>query len=95
MDGKSVKDLPRVEIIYSYANLGPEVVNFLVKDGVKGIVLAGVGDGNSTDAVIAALSEAAKKGVVGGARHAHRQRPGRAQRRSGRRQTGLHRRRWN
>ena len=64
MDGKSVKDLPRVEIIYSYANVGPEIVNFLVKDGVKGIVLAGVGDGNSTDAVIAALSDAAKKGVV-------------------------------
>jgi L-asparaginase len=64
VDGKSVSDLPRVEIIYSYANLGPEMVNFLVKDGVKGIVLAGVGDGNSTDAVIAALAEAAKKGVV-------------------------------
>ena len=31
---------------------------------MKGIVLAGVGDGNSTDAVIAALSDAAKKGVV-------------------------------
>jgi L-asparaginase len=64
VDGKSVSDLPRVEIIYSYANVGPEVVNFLVKDGAKGIVLAGVGDGNSTDAVIAALAEAAKKGVV-------------------------------
>jgi L-asparaginase len=62
--GKSTSDLPRVEVVYSYANVGPEVVNFLVKDGVKGIVLAGVGDGNSTDAVIAALSEAAKKGVV-------------------------------
>ncbi len=64
VDGKTTNDLPRVEIIYSYANLGPEMVNFLVKDGVKGIVLAGVGDGNSTDAVIAALSDAAKKGVV-------------------------------
>jgi L-asparaginase len=64
VDGKTVKDLPRVEIIYSYANVGPEVVNFLVKDGVKGIVLAGVGDGNSTDAVIDALTDAAKKGVV-------------------------------
>jgi len=64
VDGKSVGDLPRVEIIYSYANLGPEVVDFLVKDGVKGIVLDGVGDGNSTDAVIAALGQAAKKGVA-------------------------------
>jgi L-asparaginase len=31
---------------------------------VKGIVLAGVGDGNSTDAAIAALEKAAKKGVA-------------------------------
>ena len=64
VEGKSVTDLPRVDIIYSYANFGPDVVDFLVKQGSKGIVLAGVGDGNSTDAVIAALSEATKKGVA-------------------------------
>lgn len=64
VDGKTINDLPRVEIIYSYANLGPEMINDLVKGGVKGIVLAGVGDGNSTDAAIAALSEASKKGVA-------------------------------
>ena len=64
VDGKGVSDLPRVDVIYSYANLGPDVVDFLVKQGCKGIVLAGVGDGNSTDAVIAALSQAAKKGVA-------------------------------
>jgi L-asparaginase len=64
VDGKTIADLPRVEVVYSYANLGPEIINFLVKDGAKGIVLAGVGDGNSTDAAIAALSDAAKKGVA-------------------------------
>ena len=64
VDGKSVGDLPRVDIIYSYANLNPDVVDFLVKQGSKGIVLAGVGDGNSMDSVIAALSQAAKKGVA-------------------------------
>jgi L-asparaginase len=64
IDGKTVADLPRVDIIYSYANFGPDVVEFLVTKGVKGIVLAGVGDGNSTDAVIAALAAAAKKGVA-------------------------------
>ena len=62
--GKTVQDLPRVDIIYSYANFGPDIVDFLVKQGCKGIVLAGVGDGNSTDAVIAALSKAAKQGIV-------------------------------
>ena len=64
VDGVTAADLPRVDIIYSYANFGPDVVDFLVKQGVKGIVLAGVGDGNSTDAVIAALADAAKKGVA-------------------------------
>jgi len=64
VDGKAPADLPRVEIVYSYENLGPEMIDDLVKEGVKGIVLAGVGDGNSTDAAIAALSAAAKKGVA-------------------------------
>ena len=64
VDGKAPSDLPRVEIVYSYENLGPEVIDFLVKQGVKGIVLAGVGDGNSTDSAIGALSTAAKKGVA-------------------------------
>lgn len=64
VDGKEVKDLPRVEVVYSYANFGRDTIDFLVSKGVKGIVLAGVGDGNSTDAAIAALADAVKKGVV-------------------------------
>jgi L-asparaginase len=64
VDGKGVNDLPRVEVVYSYANLGRDGIDFLVSKGVKGIVLAGVGDGNSTDTAIAALAEAAKKGVI-------------------------------
>ena len=64
VEGKEVKDLPRVEIVYSYANFGRDTIDFLVAKGVKGIVLAGVGDGNSTDAAIAALADAAKKGVA-------------------------------
>jgi len=38
-----------VEVVYSYANFGRDTIDFLVSKGVKGIVLAGVGDGNSTD----------------------------------------------
>jgi len=64
VEGKEVKDLPRVEVVYSYANFGRDTIDFLVGKGVKGIVLAGVGDGNSTDAAIAALADAAKKGVA-------------------------------
>ena len=36
----------------------------MFRGAMKGIVLAGVGDGNSTDAMITALSDAAKKGVA-------------------------------
>ena len=64
VEGKAEKDLPWVEVVYSYANFGRDTIDFLVSKGVKGIVLAGVGDGNSTDTAIAALAEAARKGVV-------------------------------
>jgi len=64
VDGKSVSDLPRVDIVYSYANLGGDMIDALVAKGVKGIVLDGVGDGNTTDAALAALEAAAKQGVV-------------------------------
>ncbi len=62
--GKSAGDLPRVDIVYSYANLGGDMIDALVAKGVKGIILDGVGDGNTTDAALAALERAAKKGVA-------------------------------
>ena len=61
---QTAKNLPYVEIVYSYANFGGETIADIVKRGAKGIILAGVGDGNSTDAAIAALKMAAKSGVV-------------------------------
>jgi L-asparaginase len=64
LTGLTVANLPRVDIVYSHANLGGEVIDAMVAQGVKGIVLAGVGDGNTTDAALAALANAAKKGVA-------------------------------
>jgi len=64
IDGVKAEQLPRVEIVYSYANFGRDTIDFLVQQGVKGIVLAGVGDGNTTDAAMAGLADAAKKGVA-------------------------------
>ena len=64
IDQLKAEDLPRVEVVYSYANLGGDMIEYLVRRGVQGIVLAGVGDGNTTDAALAALQEAAKKGVA-------------------------------
>jgi L-asparaginase len=62
--GKIPDALPRVDIVYAYANVGPEHVQASVAAGAKGLVLAGVGDGNGTAALVDALAAAAKKGVV-------------------------------
>jgi L-asparaginase len=56
--------LPRVDIVYAYANAGPEHVKASLAAGAKGIVLAGVGDGNGTKALMDQLALAAKNGIV-------------------------------
>jgi len=64
VDNLTVDNLPYVEIVYSYANFGGGTIDDIVKRGAKGIILAGVGDGNTTDAALDALQRAAKAGVV-------------------------------
>jgi L-asparaginase len=56
--------LPPVAIVYAHANVGKAPVEAAVAAGAKGIVLAGVGDGNATAPMIDALAAAAKKGIV-------------------------------
>jgi L-asparaginase len=56
--------LPTVLVVYAYANVGKEQVDAALAAGAKGIVLAGVGDGNATEPMINALAAAVKKGVV-------------------------------
>lgn len=56
--------LPRVDIIYAHANMTADQINDSVKGGAKGIVLAGVGDGNGSKAAIDALAAAAKQGIL-------------------------------
>ena len=56
--------LPKVFVVFAYANVGKEQVDAAVAAGAQGIVLAGVGDGNATAPMIEALSAAARKGVV-------------------------------
>nr|WP_280984998.1 hypothetical protein [Bradyrhizobium sp. ISRA463] len=51
-------------MVYSHANMDAAPVEDAVKRGAKGIVLAGVGDGNSSKAAIDALAAAVKQGVV-------------------------------
>ena len=56
--------LPRVEIIYGHSNMDGVQIDDAVANNAKGVVLAGVGDGNTSIAALAALERAVKKGVV-------------------------------
>lgn len=55
--------LPQVEVLAAYAGMGPCAVDALVGCGARGLVLAGVGQGNAPGAVLAALAQAAASGV--------------------------------
>ena len=63
-DIKNANALPRVDIVYAHANMDDTMINAARKSGAKGIVVAGVGDGNMTKAALDALAAAAKEGVL-------------------------------
>lgn len=58
------EQLPRVEIVYSHANMDAVPIEDAISHGAKGIVLAGVGDGNTSRQALDALEAAAKQGIV-------------------------------
>ncbi|MSU49366.1 MAG: type II asparaginase [Opitutus sp.] len=62
--GDGVTSLPRVDIVYAHAGMGRELIDAAVGAGAKGIVIAGMGDGNVGAAALAAAAEAAKAGVA-------------------------------
>ena len=62
LDG--VKALPRVDIVMAYENMDGAIIDASAAAGAKGIVIAGVGNGNMTDMAVKALAAQAKKGVV-------------------------------
>ncbi len=59
-----VSRLPRVDIIFACADMSPDLIDAAVANGAKGIVIAGVGNGNMNKASLEAAERAAKKGVV-------------------------------
>jgi L-asparaginase len=59
-----VTKLPRVDIIYGDADMSADLIDASVKLGAKGIVIAGVGNGNMTKAALDACAKAVKAGVV-------------------------------
>jgi L-asparaginase len=56
--------LPRVDIVYAHAGMGPELIAAAVQAGARGLVLAGVGDGNLGAIPLAAATAAARGGVA-------------------------------
>lgn len=59
-----VSKLPRVDIIYAHANMSPDIITSAAEKGAKGLVIAGVGDGNMTAPAIEAVKAVVAKGVV-------------------------------
>ena len=64
---RKVKILPyfeeKVTIMYYYPNMQPDIIDSLVDNGYKGIVIAGTGLGHVNKPLYPAIERAAKKGV--------------------------------
>jgi L-asparaginase len=59
-----VTQLPRVDIVYGDVDMSPDLIDCSVRNGAKGIVIAGVGNGNMNKASLDAAARAVKQGVV-------------------------------
>ena len=62
LDG--VTALPRVDIIMAHENMDGALIDAAAAAGAKGIVIAGVGNGNLTAPAVKSLAAQAKKGIV-------------------------------
>jgi L-asparaginase len=63
-DISQVTQIPRVDLIMAYLDMPGDPIDAAVAAGAKGIVIAGVGNGNMTKAAVTAAANAVKKGVV-------------------------------
>jgi L-asparaginase len=61
---EKIKELPRVDIIMAYENMDGALIDAAVAAGAKGVIIAGVGNGNMTQGAQTALAAQAKKGIV-------------------------------
>ncbi len=62
LDG--ITALPRVDIVMAYENMDGSLIDCAVAGGARGVVVAGVGNGNMTQVALDALAAQAKKGIV-------------------------------
>jgi L-asparaginase len=62
LDG--VAALPRVDIVMAHENMDGALIDAAVGAGAKGVVIAGVGNGNLTKAAVDTLAKHAKNGIA-------------------------------
>jgi L-asparaginase len=63
-DVSNVTKLPRVDIVYADVDMPADLIDASAANGAKGIVIAGVGNGNMNKASLDAAARVAKKGVI-------------------------------
>ncbi len=56
--------LPKVDIIYTHAGMTPDLFHASLNSHAKGVVIAGVGNGNVSAGFLKAMQEASEMGVV-------------------------------
>lgn len=61
---RNMDSLPNVAVIFAHSNMQGDLIRAAVELGARGIVLAGVGNGNASALALAALQEARERGVV-------------------------------
>ena len=64
-DVTKLDQLPKVGIVYSYSNIEADMMTPLLNDGYKGIIHAGVGNGNIHKNLFDILVFASKQGILG------------------------------
>jgi L-asparaginase len=63
-DVSDVTAIPRVDVIFACADMSSDLIDAAVANGARGLVIAGVGNGNMNKASVTAAANAVKKGVV-------------------------------
>ncbi len=63
-DLAGLEALPRVDIVYAHTNMDGRLIDAAAEIGAEGLVIAGTGNGNMSQAALAAVKRAIDKGVV-------------------------------
>jgi L-asparaginase len=63
-DLSNVTSLPGVNIVYAYVDMSADLIDASVANGARGVVIAGVGNGNMNQVALEAAARTAKKDVV-------------------------------